>query len=89
MKPAPLRPSHLPDSSHIFTSSNGIRMRNISHSVRKPKQAKKWVTVQSVQCHVAGWLYRPYGRTSDVAASSDDTWQVMEHMTGTVGPVRG
>jgi hypothetical protein len=40
-KPVPLRLSRLPDSGHIFTSSNGLRMRKISRSVRKPKQAKK------------------------------------------------
>jgi hypothetical protein len=40
-KLVPLRLSHLPDSGHIFTSSNGLRMRKISRSVRKPKQAKK------------------------------------------------
>jgi hypothetical protein len=41
MKPAPLRLSRLPDSNHIFTSSNKLHMRKISHSVRKPKQEKK------------------------------------------------
>jgi hypothetical protein len=40
-KPKPLRPSHLPDSSGMFTLSNGVRMEKISHSVRKVKQAKK------------------------------------------------
>jgi hypothetical protein len=40
-KPMPLHLSHLPDSGHIFTSSNGLCMRKISHSVRKPKQEKK------------------------------------------------
>jgi hypothetical protein len=40
-KPTPLRPSRLPDSSGIFTSSNGLRMRKISRSVRKAKQEKK------------------------------------------------
>ena len=59
-KPVPLRPSRLPDSGGIFTSSNGVRMEKISRSVRKVKQAKKGMTVQSVQsmCHV---------RTTDVA----------------------
>jgi hypothetical protein len=41
MKPMPLRPYRLPDSSHIFTLSNELRMRKISHSVRKAKQGKK------------------------------------------------
>jgi hypothetical protein len=40
-KPMPLRLSRLPDSGHIFTSSNGLRMRNISRSVQKPKHGKK------------------------------------------------
>jgi hypothetical protein len=37
MKPAPLRPSRLPDSGGIFTSSNGLCMQKISRSVRKAK----------------------------------------------------
>jgi hypothetical protein len=55
-----LRPARLPDFGGIFTSSNGVRMEEISRSVRKVKQAKKGMTVQSVQstCHV---------RTVDVA----------------------
>jgi hypothetical protein len=59
-KPMPLRPSRLPDSDGIFTSSNGVRMEKISCSVRKVKQAKKGITVQSVQstCH---------DRTTDVS----------------------
>jgi hypothetical protein len=53
MKPVPLRLSRLPDSSGIFTSSNGVRMEKISRSVRKVKQAKKGddCTVRTV--HVA------------------------------------
>jgi hypothetical protein len=39
-KPTPLRLSHLPDSDGIFTSSNGLRMRKLSRSDRKPKQVK-------------------------------------------------
>jgi hypothetical protein len=42
MKPTPLRPSRLPDSSGIFTLSNGVHMEKISHYVRKVKQAKKF-----------------------------------------------
>jgi hypothetical protein len=50
MKPVPLRPSRLPDSSGIFTLSNRVCMEKISHSVRKVKQAKKTLlTVQSVR----------------------------------------
>jgi hypothetical protein len=56
-KPVPLRLSRLPDSRNIFTSSNGLRMRKISRSVRKGKQAKKrgmtMQSVQYVQCHMA------------------------------------
>jgi hypothetical protein len=33
MKPVPLRPSRLLDSSGIFTLSNGLRMEKISRSV--------------------------------------------------------
>jgi hypothetical protein len=48
-KPTPLCLSRLPDSGGIFTLSNGVRMEKISHSVRKVKQAKNLLTVQSVQ----------------------------------------
>ena len=59
----PLRPSRLPDSSGIFTFSNGVRMEEISRSVRQAKQAKFLVlTVQSVQSDVAG-PHRPYDHT--------------------------
>jgi hypothetical protein len=53
-KPVPLRPSRLPDSGGIFTSSNRVHMENISRSVRKVKQGKKGddCTVRIV--HVAG-----------------------------------
>jgi hypothetical protein len=40
MKPTPLRPARLPDSGGIFTLSNGLRMRKLSRSDRKPKQVK-------------------------------------------------
>jgi hypothetical protein len=39
-KTVPLRLSRLPDSSGIFTLSNGHRMEKISRSVRQGKQAK-------------------------------------------------
>ena len=39
-KPTPLRLSHIPDSSSIFTLSNGLRMSKILHSVQKVKQVK-------------------------------------------------
>jgi hypothetical protein len=60
-------------------------MEEISHSVRKVKQAKKkWMTVQSVQS-------RWHVRTADVAGPECDTWQHrmmthgstrMQHMAG-------
>ena len=40
MKPTPLHLSRLPDFDGIFTSSNGLRMRKLSRSDRKPKQVK-------------------------------------------------
>jgi hypothetical protein len=72
----PLRPSRLPDSGHIFTSSNGLRMRKISHSVRKPKQAKKKMgdcTVRTV----------PRGRlTVQAVRSIQLMWQLLEKTRG-------
>jgi hypothetical protein len=71
-KPVPLRLSRLPDSGGIFTSSNGLRMSKISHSVQKVKQAKKrGMIVQSVQ--------------ADVAAPEGDTWQLLEMTRGSLG----
>jgi hypothetical protein len=52
-KPTPLRPSRLPDSGGIFTLSNGVRMEKISHSVRKVKQAKKFLDADCTDCSVA------------------------------------
>jgi hypothetical protein len=62
-KIVPLRPSRLPDSGGIFTFSNGVRMEEISRSVRQAKQAKFWmltVPVRTVYGDVAG-PYHPYG----------------------------
>jgi hypothetical protein len=54
MKPIPLRPSHRADSGHIFTSSNGHRMRELSHSDHFPKQVKsQQVNRQKSQCDVS------------------------------------
>jgi hypothetical protein len=39
-KPTPLRPARLPDSGGIIFISNRVRMKKISHSVRRAKQAK-------------------------------------------------
>ena len=41
-KPVPLRSSRLPESGGIIFIANGVRMRKISPSVRKAKQAKFW-----------------------------------------------
>jgi hypothetical protein len=65
MKPTPLCPSRLPDSGGIFTLSNRVHMEKISHSVRKVKQAKKFVdcVVRTVHTgHVVG-PYRTHGRS--------------------------
>jgi hypothetical protein len=40
MKPIPLRPARHADSDHIFTFSNGLRMRELSHSDQILKQLK-------------------------------------------------
>ena len=57
-KIVPLRPSRLPDSSGIFTFANGVRMEEISRSVRQAKQAKIWdvdcTCPYSLYVHVAG-----------------------------------
>ena len=68
MKPTPLCPSRLPDSSGIIFMSNGVRMKKISHSVRRAKQAKilTLLTVQFVQSvRMLTWHVRMC-----------DTWQV-------------
>jgi hypothetical protein len=51
MKPTPLRPARLPDSGGIIFIANGVRMKKISHFVRRAKQTKflTLLTVQSVQ----------------------------------------
>jgi hypothetical protein len=67
-KLAPLRLSRLPDSDHIFTSSNVLHMRKILRSVRRPKQAKK-----GDDCIV---------RTDDVETPRDDTWQFLKMKHG-------
>jgi hypothetical protein len=64
-KPTPLRPARLPDSGGIIFMSNGVRMKKISHSVRRAKQAKFW----DADCTCP---YSPYTRVSPYS----DTWQV-------------
>jgi hypothetical protein len=73
-KPVPLHPSRIPDSDGIFTLSNGLRMDKILRSVRKAKQVKKGMTVQSVQstCHVD--CADRTVCTADVANPEGDTW---------------
>jgi hypothetical protein len=86
-KPVPLRLSRLPDSGGIFTSSNGVRMEKISRSVRKVKQGKKGMTVQSiqyvsVQSRVMSVHLTWHVRTADVAAPEGDTWQSVRRTRG-------
>jgi hypothetical protein len=73
-KLVPLRLSHLPYSGGIFTLSNGLRMEKISHSIRKSKQVKKGMIVQSVQstCHVDCADHTVC--TDDVAIPEGNTW---------------
>jgi hypothetical protein len=70
-KPTPLRPSRLPNSGGIFTLSNGVRMKKISHSDRKVKQGKKSVDWAVRTGHVAG-LYDTWHMTH--GRSIQDTW---------------
>jgi hypothetical protein len=77
-KPVPLRPSRLPDSGGIFTSSNGLRMSKISRSVRKAKQVKKGMTVQSVQSTWHADCADRTVHTADVEIPGGDTWQLQE-----------
>ena len=57
-KTVPLHSSRLSDSSSIFTLANGVRMEEISRSVRQAKQAKIWdadcTCPYSPYDHVAG-----------------------------------
>jgi hypothetical protein len=73
-KPVPLRPSRLPDSSGIFTLSNGLRMEKISRSVRKVKQAKK----------IADCAVHTVCTDADVACPYSDTWQVCTATRGRI-----
>jgi hypothetical protein len=65
-KPTPLRPARLPDSGGIIFIANGVRMKKISHFVRRAKQGKFW----DADCT---YPYSPYRHvsvhTADVAAS--------------------
>jgi hypothetical protein len=56
-KPTPLRPARLPDSGGIIFMSNGVRMKKISHSVRRAKQVKFW----DVDCTCPYSPYRTRG----------------------------
>jgi hypothetical protein len=70
MKMVPLRPSRLPDSGGIFTFSNGVRMEEISRSVRQAKQAKIW----DADCTCP---YSPYGHVEGrtIMMTWQSTWQ--------------
>jgi hypothetical protein len=81
-KPTPLRPAHLPDSGDIIFISNGVRMKKISHSVRRAKQEKflTLLTVQSVQSvRMLTWHVHTCDtwkvRTGHVASPERDTCQ--------------
>jgi hypothetical protein len=53
-KPIPLRPTRHADSGHIFTFSNGLRMRELSHSdqiSQTTKKSKKKINSQKVTWH--------------------------------------
>jgi hypothetical protein len=65
-KPTPLRPVRLPDSGGIIFMSNGVRMKKISHSVRRAKHGKFW----DADCT---YPYSPY-RTR--VSLYRDTWHV-------------
>jgi hypothetical protein len=71
MKPVPLRPSRLHDFGGIFTLSNEVRMEKISYFVRKVKQGKKLLTVQSVQ---SVWTLMWNVRTLTWKVCIDATW---------------
>jgi hypothetical protein len=77
-KPVPLRPSCLPDSDGIFTLSNGLRMEKILRSVRKVKQVKKGMNVQSVQSTCHADCENHTVRTGDVAVPEGDMWQLQK-----------
>jgi hypothetical protein len=64
-KPVPLRPSRRPESGGIIFIANGVRMRKISRSVRKVKQANLMLTGQDTW-HVRTVLTWQ-DRTDDVA----------------------
>ena len=70
-KPAPLRPSRLPDSGGIIFLSNGVRMKKISRFDRKVKQEKN-----------VDWAGHVSVRTTDVAGPYADTWQVSYRTRG-------
>jgi hypothetical protein len=77
-KPMPLRLSRLPDSGDIFTLSNGLHVDKISRSVRKAKQVKKGMTVQSVQSTWHDDYANRTVHTTDVANPGGDTCHLQE-----------
>jgi hypothetical protein len=101
MKTVPLRPSRLPDSGGIFTFSNGVRMKEISRSVRQAKQAK----FLDADCTCPYSPYSPYGDVAgpyrsyggDVAdigwsilgESDVDTCHWVAYNRRTRGPIQG
>jgi hypothetical protein len=61
MKIVPLRPYRLPDSGGIFTFANGVRMKELSRSVRQAKQAKFWDADCTCPYSDVAGPYRLYG----------------------------
>jgi hypothetical protein len=79
MKPTPLCPARLPDFGGIIFMSNGVRMKKISHSVRRAKQAKFWmltVPVRTVRTGHVSVRTVTHGTFRTVMwRSYSDTWQ--------------
>ena len=71
-KPTPLRPFHLPDFGGIIFMSNRVRMKKISHSVCRAKQAKFW----DADCTCP---YSPYRTRVNLY---DDMWQISYETRG-------
>jgi hypothetical protein len=76
MKPIPLRPAHRSDSDSIFTFSNGLRMRELSHSNRFLKQLKSQkVNWQKVNADVSMTSPKLFN-DDDMEEVGADKWQV-------------
>jgi hypothetical protein len=100
-KPVPLRPSRRPESGGIIFIANGVRMRKISRSVRKVKQANLMLTGQDTWHVRTVPRGRPYSadvadRTDDVEDRTEGQWRHQDaprvtriwRFEGTVGPIK-